>query len=126
MESPKVSFIALNKSAILPKTHSMGAAGYDLISVCDGTVPPFTTISLKLGFVLKIPSNLFGYICGRSGIAKNNGVTIVNSYIKDDEEVTINMKNLTDVPFSFEKGARIAQLFFAVVDDSKIEEVDKV
>lgn len=125
MDCSKIQFIRLDKAAKIPKVHSDGAAGYDLYSVCDAVVPPLATLPLKLGFALKMPPNLFGYLCGRSGIARNNGVSVVNSYIRSDDEVTILLKNYTTEPFAFQKEMRIAQVFFAIIDDRVIEEVNK-
>jgi dUTP pyrophosphatase len=125
MERTKISFVPLHKAATMPKTHSLGAAGYDLFSICDGVVPPLSTVGVKLGFSLHLPSNLVGILCGRSGIGKNHGVTVINSYVKSNDEITVYLKNCSEVPFNFEKGMRIAQLFFGVIDDLKLEEVNK-
>ena len=122
MENSKVSFIPLNKNAVMPKTHSLGAAGYDLFAISDGVVQPFSTLGVKLGFSLHLPPNLVGIICGRSGIGRKNGVNTFGSYVRTKDEIVVYLKNYTDTPYGFEKGTRIAQLFFAVVDDLKLEE----
>ena len=123
MEKSKVTFIPLNKAAIIPKTHSEGAAGYDLFSICDGTIPSLSTMAIKLGFSLHLPPTLVGYICGRSGIGRNNGVAVVKSYVKSEDEVIVYLKNFTETPFNFDKGMRIAQMFFAVTEDLKFNEL---
>jgi dUTP pyrophosphatase len=122
MEASKVFFSLLDKSAIVPKTHSKGAAGYDMHSIYAGVVPPFSIVPVRLGFSINLPRHLFGYLCGRSGIAKKFGVTVVNSYVRDRNEVIVYLKNYSAIPFEFEKGMRIAQLFFAILEDCVFEE----
>ncbi|ELA41334.1 dUTP diphosphatase [Vittaforma corneae ATCC 50505] len=116
MREPQVVFRPLEKDAVCPRRHSDGAAGYDLHSVCPGSVPPYTTVTLNLGFSLKMPPDMIGYVCGRSGFALKHGINIENSYVLDDSEVAINIVNHSPDIFVFEKGTRIAQLFFAKID----------
>lgn len=114
-ELDKVVFKPLYKSALCPKRHSAGAAGYDLHTIAGGSVAPQTTLAINLGFCLRVPTGMFGYICGRSGHALKNGISVENSYVTNNSEVCVNLCNRSNVPFTFEKGDRIAQLFFAKV-----------
>lgn len=120
----EVMFKPTNKSAVLPKRHSDGAAGYDLCSISSGTIPPHTTMALKLGFSLVLPKALLGYICGRSGLALRNGIEVSSSYARSGEEVEIYLHNNLDEPFHFERGSRIAQLVFVRLADAGF--VDRV
>lgn len=115
----KVMFKPRNKGAVLPKRHSDGAAGYDLHSVSSGTIPPHTTMALRLGFSLELPRTLLGYVCGRSGLALRNGIEVSSSYARNGEEVEIYLHNSLGEPFHFEKGSRIAQLVFVRTADAK-------
>lgn len=117
-EAQKVIFKPLHKKAKCPKRHSDGAAGYDLYAICDGTVPPNSTLSLSLGFSLQVPKNMIGYICGRSGPSVKNGVNVENACVSDDTEVHLNLCNYSNNPFTFESGDRIGQLFFAKIDEN--------
>jgi dUTP pyrophosphatase len=117
MDEPEIIFRPLDKDAICPKRHSDGAAGYDLHSIFAGNVPPHSTVTINLGFSFKMPQNLIGYICGRSGFSLRNGINVQNSYVLDDKEVCLNLVNHSSEAFTFDKGTRIAQLFFAKIDE---------
>lgn len=108
----EVVFKPRSKSAVLPRRHSEGAAGYDLHSVGSGTIPPHTTMALRLGFSMELPNSLLGYICGRSGLALRNGIEVSNSYARSGEEVVVYLRNNLDAPFHFDQGSRVAQLVF--------------
>lgn len=121
IDEPTIVFCPFEKDAVCPKRHSDGAAGYDLHSITAGVVPPHSTVTLNLGFSLKMPQNLIGYICGRSGFAIRNGINVENSYVLNDSEVVINIVNHSSEPFQFEKGMRIAQIFFPKIDEYNFE-----
>lgn len=121
----QVIFTPLCREAIIPKRHSEGAAGYDLHSISDGIVQPHSTLSLNLGFTLKMPKNMIGILNGRSGFALKNGIHVPNSYVVDNNEVIVNLVNLSNVPFHFQKGVRITQIFFAKIDNSSLETENK-
>lgn len=113
-------FRPMYKDVIRPKRHTDGAAGYDLHTIVGGVIPPRTTVILNMGFSLKLPSDVIGYICGRSGLALKHGINAENSYVLNDSEVTINIVNRSSEPFTFEKGVRIAQMFFPKIDQSPL------
>lgn len=117
----KVIFKPCDVNAICPKRHTEGAAGYDLHAISAGCIPPYSTITLKMGFSLKLPPGIIGFLCGRSGFALRNGINVQNSYVLDDSEVAINIINRSSDPFVFEKGTRIAQLFFPKVEECHFE-----
>lgn len=116
MNPSSISFKALSSNAKLPQRHSAGAAGYDLHTISSGTIEPFALVSLRTGFSLSIPFDLFGKVLGRSGLAIKNGIEIKASYAKNNEEIIVNVYNSSAVPFTYEEGMRIAQLVFLRVD----------
>lgn len=117
----KVVFYSLDKRAILPKRQTEGAAGYDLFSINEDIIAPASTKAVKVGFKLDIPDNLLGLVCGRSGLAIRNGIEVVASYAYNSTEVEIFLRNISEVPFHFEKGTRVAQLVFLRLADVKLE-----
>jgi len=121
MSESQVIFKPLNRNAICPRRHTDGAAGYDIHTVTAGCVPACSTITLKMGFSLKIPHGMMGYLCGRSGFAFKNGINVQNSYVTNGKEVEINLINHSGDTFMFEKGTRIAQLFFPRTLDCTFE-----
>lgn len=122
LESVKnsVIFHSIDKKAVVPKRHSDGAAGYDIFSISEDTIPPNTIKLVKTGFSLEFPNSMVGYICGRSGLAIKNGIEIVNSYAENKKEIEIYLCNNSENLFHYEKGTRIAQLVFLKVADVKI------
>jgi len=120
--SQKVQFIPKDKKAMIPKKHSDGAAGYDLFTPVGDCILPNTTKIIRLEFSLKIPSNLLGYICGRSGLALKYGIGVKCSYVRDDQDLEVYLHNNSENKFKFEQGDRIAQLVFLKLTEPKIIE----
>lgn len=122
MDSKTVTFVALHKNALIPRRHSEGAAGYDIHSVSSGSIPPLGYLSLKVGFMLRMPHTNLGIVLGRSGLARKYGLEVKNSYVKNGEEVTVNLYNNSNCTFVFEEKMRIAQLIFAKIENVEFHE----
>lgn len=107
-----VQFKPLCANAMVPKRHSSGAAGYDLHTIRDGFIKPHSYAIIRTGFALIIPSGLFGFVCGRSGLSINHGIEVRSSYCVNNEELCLCLHNTSNVPFRYENGMRVAQLVF--------------
>jgi len=124
----------------MPKYSSGGAAALDLMAAHAGTVQHGGGIAVvRTGLAVKIPRGYCGLILPRSGLAKNYGVTVLNSpglidsdYCGIDEEgnvdeikvILINhSKGSSSRSFSFERGDRIAQLLIVPCPFVHIKEI---
>jgi dUTP pyrophosphatase len=92
-----------------------GDAGFDLISVEAAELGPGERASLGCGIAIELPEGTCGLVLPRSGLARDHGVTVVNSPGLVDSgyrgELRVTLLN-TDrsATFAVEPGMRIAQL----------------
>jgi dUTP pyrophosphatase len=92
-------------------------AGMDLCSVESATIPPGEWTDVGTGLAVEIPPGYHGEVRPRSGLARRNGVTMLNSPGTIDPgyrgEIRVIMINHGPAPFKVEPGDRIAQLVIA-------------
>ena len=78
------------------------------------------------GLAFALPPGTEGQVRPRSGLAARHGVTVLNTPGTIDAdyrgEVQVILINLGDVPFTVERGARIAQLVIAPVSAARLVE----
>ncbi|HKI05365.1 MAG TPA: dUTP diphosphatase [Thermoanaerobaculia bacterium] len=114
----------------LPSHGSPGSAGFDLRAALDEEVVirPGERLLVPTGVVLEIPAGWEGQVRPRSGLALRHGIGIVNAPGTIDSdyrgEVAVILVNLSEAPFSLNRGDRIAQLVFARVEAVEWEEAD--
>ena len=120
------------KDITLPAYGSKYSSGLDLhaaiaknVKIMSGkieTIPSGIKISLK--------KNLEGQIRPRSGLAKNFGITVLNSPGTIDAdyrgEIKIILINLSKKLFVVKSGDRIAQMILCPVAKGKLKEVKKL
>jgi dUTP pyrophosphatase len=108
------------------------AAGLDLAAAIAEplTIAPHARVAIGTGLALQLPPGYEGQIRPRSGLAKNHGVTLVNTPGTLDAdytgELTILLINHGTEPFTVEPGHRIAQLVIAPVVQAELVEVDEL
>ncbi|TFH38762.1 MAG: dUTP diphosphatase [Chrysiogenales bacterium] len=125
--------------AKIPVYKSSGASGADISAhVRDPiTLKPGETILVPTGISIELPDGYEAQIRPRSGLAINNGITLLNSPGTIDSdyrgEIKIIMTNLGQNDFTITDGMRIAQMIvnrtyqgnFIVVDDIGTTERNK-
>lgn len=104
----------VGQGGVLP-THALGGdAGVDLASAEDVVLRPLERKLVRTGLRVAIPEGYVGMVCPRSGLALNNGVTVLNAPGIIDSgyrgEVGVVLVNLSLDKVSFLSGSRIAQL----------------
>ena len=119
----------LHADAVLPGRAYEGDAGFDLASCEQVELEPGARAVVGTGIAVAIPEGHAGLVLPRSGLAAQNGLSVVNSPGLIDEgyrgEVKVILLN-TDANerFLVEPGMRIAQL--VVVPLPSVELVDTV
>ena len=123
----------LEEGAQLPERQTPYAAGYDVSSIEEVSIPPGVTIMVKTGLRFQLPDNLEMQIRPRSGLAIKNGIQIANSPGTLDAdyrgELKILLYNASPNPFTVEKGMRIAQVVYneyIVVDHPIVEKIEEL
>jgi dUTP pyrophosphatase len=137
MEKPGESSLAvkvrlLKKDAVVPARQSAGAAGFDMYACIDAPLPlsPFDRAAIPTGIALEIPPGYEGQVRPRSGLAKNKGVTVLNSPGTIDSdyrgEITIILINLGKDCVMIQNGERIAQIVFSPVQNAVMSVTDNL
>ena len=114
----------------LPEYESPGAAGMDLHAFLeiDVTIPPLGRARIPTGLFLEIPDGYEAQIRPRSGLAYNNGITVLNSPGTIDSdyrgEVGVILINLSADAFTVKNGERIAQMVISPVTRAQLKEAE--
>ena len=121
---PQVKAKRLTNTAVIPQRKSFGAAGYNLVSDQDITVPARDRTLVGTGVSLEIPQGRHGQIRPRSGLALA-GITTDRGIIDSDYrgEVMVIMVNTTNASFKIEQGDHIAQILIIRNEEHKFQEV---
>jgi dUTP pyrophosphatase len=108
----------------LPAYESEDAAGMDLVAAVpagEGIVlDPGSRALIATGLAIELPKGFEAQIRPRSGLALNDGVTVLNSPGTIDAdyrgEIGVILINFGNKPFVVRRGARIAQLVVCSVE----------
>lgn len=106
----------IDKSLPLPDYQTKGAVAFDLYSREDKIIKPNEIVLLPTNLIVKIPAGYFLMIASRSslpikrGLMLANGIGIVDQdYCGPEDEIKIQIMNITKKKVKVEKGERIAQ-----------------
>ena len=112
----------------LPDYATAGAAGMDVVSAEDISIPPGGRHAVATGLAMAIPHGFEIQVRPRSGLALKHGITVPNTPGTIDSdyrgEVKVMLANLGDEDFGIARGDRIAQLVVAPVTHAAMIEVD--
>lgn len=111
-----LTFTRLSPGVPAPAYGTSGAAAFDLAAATDLVVPPRGIVLVPTGLVVGVPAGHFLAIFARSstplkrGLIVANGVGVVDSdYCGPEDEVKIQVLNVTDAPVAIARGDRLAQ-----------------
>ena len=118
----------LNEHATLPARGSPLAAGYDLSSSEDVSIPKGTRGLVGTGIAFTVPHETYGRIAPRSGLAVKKGIQVGAGVIDHDYtgEVKVVLFNHGDEDFVIKKGDRIAQLIIEKIEMPEVKLVDEL
>lgn len=130
--TPRVQIKKLRADAVVPKYMTAAAAGLDVSAAIDApvTLAPGARAAIGTGLAIKLPDGFEAQVRPRSGLAREHGVTLVNSPGTIDSdytgEITVLLINLGDKPVEIASGQRIAQLVIAPVVQAELAVVDEL
>ncbi|MCW2349000.1 MULTISPECIES: dUTP diphosphatase [Sphingobium] len=111
----------------LPSYATAGAAGMDVVSAEDVTLPSMARHAVATGLALAIPEGFEVQVRPRSGLALKHGITLPNTPGTIDSdyrgELKVILVNLGEDDFEIKRGDRIAQLIVAPVQIARMVEV---
>jgi dUTP pyrophosphatase len=105
-----------NQDLPLPQYMTEKSAGMDIHAAVkdDLTLMPGQRVMVPTGFAISLPDGYEAQIRPRSGLAFKHGVTLMNGPGTIDAdyrgEIGILLVNLGDLPFTIQRGDRIAQM----------------
>lgn len=114
----------------LPAYATPGAAGMDLACALPADAPlslaPGDCAAIPTGFAIALPEGFEAQVRPRSGLARNHGVTVLNSPGTVDcdyrGEITVLLVNHGRTSVEISRGMRIAQMVVAPVVQIMLEE----
>src|SRR5882757_9580068 len=116
----ELAFLKLKDDAVVPTRAHPGDAGLDLYSTEVAHLGPGERWSVGTGIAVEIPAGHAGLVLPRSGLAREHGISLVNSPGLIDAgyrgEVRVLLLNTDPAEtVRIEAGARIAQLVLTPV-----------
>ena len=129
MTKLSIALKRLDPEMALPKYSYEGDAALDISSRIDTIIPPHERACIPTGLALGLVQGYAAFVLPRSGLAKNRGITILNSPGLIDSnyrgELCVVLYNTdNDQPFVIKKHDRIAQLLIAPVPEISFQEVE--
>lgn len=130
----EVMRLAHGEDLPLPKYETEQSAGMDLYAALgEGesiTLGALDRAMVPTGLAMALSAGFEAQVRPRSGLAAKNGITVLNSPGTVDAdyrgEVKVILVNLSNEPFTIERGMRIAQMVIAPVTQGTWAEVDKL
>ena len=125
-----VRFVKLTENAHKPTRGSAHAAGLDLYSACNATVPARERVLIPTDLQMQLPEGCYGRIAPRSGLALKHHIDVGGGVIDQDYRgnVGVILYNHSDTPFVVSCGDRIAQLiceriYYPILEEVKILDI---
>ncbi|VDM02269.1 unnamed protein product [Schistocephalus solidus] len=142
-QQPVMRFSKLSANATTPTRGSELAAGYDLYSAHDCSIPskgralvktdiqaslPFIMHPYALLTLIALPDGCYGRVAPRSGLALKHGIDVGAGVVDQDYRGNIGVVlfNFGDEEFQVRKGDRIAQLVCEKIFLPKLVEQDQL
>ena len=118
----------LSPKATIPVKGTTLAAGYDLSSAQQLTIPVNGRALVQTDISLSVPKGTYGRIAPRSGLAVKHGITTGAGVIDADYTgpIGIVLFNHGDQDFRIEEGDRIAQLILEQIANKPVIQVQEL
>jgi len=121
----KLKIVRLSETVPLPKYALPGDAGFDLYVNEEVTVLSMGRASLNTGYKMEIPEGCTGIIYEKSGLSFKHGIITYANVIDSGYrgEVHVGVFNLSDAPYTFHAGDKVAQMIIHSYEEVKFIEV---
>ena len=116
--------VLLSRGMTMPAYATEGAAAVDMRAAIDEgttvTIQPGQRAMIPTGMAISLENaNVVAILAARSGLAVKSGINLANGIgVIDSDyrgEICVGLYNSSDVPFTVNRGDRIAQLMFMPV-----------
>ena len=128
METPFLKFVKISDKARVPTKGSPLAAGFDLYSASDITVPAHGKAIVPTDLKVAVPRGTYGRVAPRSGLAANNFIDVGAGVVDEDYRgpLGVVLFNHADSPFEVKQGDRVAQLICEKIVCPRLMEVESL
>lgn len=113
----------------MPKYQTHGSVAFDLSTAEDITIAPRDIVLIPTGLIVQTPPGFMLMLASRSSLPLKKGLTLANcvgivdqDYCGPEDEIKIQVINLTEKPVELKKGDRIAQAIFVKIEQMQFEE----
>lgn len=126
--APALLVKRLSEHAVLPTRGSSGAAGYDLASAVDTTIPARGRAVVSTDLSIAIPSGTYARVAPRSGLAVKHFIDTGAGVVDEDYRGTVGVVlfNHSETDYQVKRGDRIAQLILERIMTPEVVEVDNL
>lgn len=123
----------IDKGLPLPKFETSGAVGFDLLARVGKVVKPKEIVLIPANNIIEVPDGFALILAPRSSMPSKTGLCFPHSiglldqdYCGEEDEVQIQVQNLTDQEVVIKRGDRIAQGMFVKIEKADWEETDSM
>jgi dUTP pyrophosphatase len=121
----KIKIKKLKENAKLPTYAQPGDVGMDMYAMETVTIPPMGQHRFWHGFALEFPEGYGGIVMDKGSISKAGLIHMGGVYDAGYRgEYNTHLWNLSDKPYTFEEGDKVAQLVIMPVAIVELEETD--
>lgn len=127
----QVAITRIDKSLPLPAYETAGATGFDLITRETTTIEPGRIVLVPGNVIVKVPEGYTLLIVPRSSLPRKKALVCPHSigvidqdYCGPEDEILVQVQNISDEPVTVERGERIAQGLFVKVETPEWKEVE--
>lgn len=121
---------SIHQDSVIPKYAFESDSGFDLCSVEEMTIPPMGRVLVPTGLKFGIPEGTEIQIRPKSGLAINQGLTVLNTPGTVDSgyngEIKVILFNTSSNSVTIKKGMKVAQAVLCPVFTGKYVNLEKV
>lgn len=126
----KLHYKKIHPKAVAPKYNFPTDSGFDLYSVEEIIIPPFGRALVPTGLVVQFDEGFELQIRPKSGLAINQGLTVLNSPGTVDQgytgEIQVIVFNTNDKEVKILEGMKVAQGVLCPVQNGKFVSVEEI
>src|SRR3989338_8461135 len=127
----QISLKRLDPTLPLPRYASAGAVGFDLITRETTIIEPGKIALVPGNVIIKVPQGYALLIIPRSSLPRKKALVCPHSigvidqdYHGPNDEILVQVQNISSEPVTVERGERIAQGLFVKVEIAEWSEVE--
>jgi dUTP pyrophosphatase len=129
----KVKIKRIDKELPLPIYETDGSVGFDMLAREETTIAAGEITLIPANVVVAVPEGYMLVVASRSSTPRKKGLTtphgfgvIDHDYCGPEDEIKIQVRNITEELVTIARGDKIAQGVFVRVDKFQWEEVDEM